>query len=100
MILPIKNFKVVGHSMEPLFKEGDRAIINRLAYLFGSPKVGDIVALRNKNLAKKILLKKVDKVSRDGNFFVVGLNKGDSLDSQKFGAVSKKDIIGKVLTRY
>ena len=37
---------VVNASMEPTLNAGDEALVNRLAYIFTSPKRGDIVAFR------------------------------------------------------
>ncbi|GKU80596.1 signal peptidase I [Paenibacillus sp. L3-i20] len=38
---------VDGHSMEPTLEEQEWLFINKLVYLFGSPKVGDIVILKD-----------------------------------------------------
>ena len=81
--------------MEPTFKDGDRVIINRLAYLFAQPKPSDIVALKHPNKRNKILLKKIKKVFSGDQFFVVGENKSDSEDSRSFGKINKSLIIGK-----
>ena len=37
---------VVNASMEPTLNAGDEVLVNRLAYVFASPKRGDIVAFR------------------------------------------------------
>ena len=99
-MLPIKRFVVKGHSMEPLIKEGQGVLINRLAYLFSQPKVSDIVALNAPNIPNKLLLKRVEKVLKNNKYIVVGINKVDSTDSRQFGWVSSKDILGKVWLRY
>ncbi len=97
MWFPIERFKIVGHSMEPFFREGQLVFINRLSYLFRSPKVGDIIALKNPLDGEKTLLKKIEKISSKDKYFVTGLNENDSLDSRTFGPVSKKLIMGKVI---
>ena len=86
--------------MEPLFKAGDRVVINRLAYLFSQPKPGDIVAVKHPKERNKILLKKIKKYAPNNTYFVVGENKSDSEDSRFFGKVGKNLIFGKVLFRY
>jgi nickel-type superoxide dismutase maturation protease len=94
------RFKIAGHSMEPLFKAGDRVIINRLAYIFTKPRVGDIVAVRNPKERNKILLKKIKNEQPKNQYFVVGINPVDSHDSRTFGSVGKDLILGKVWFRY
>ena len=98
-MLPIKRFITQGHSMQPLFNPGDKVIINRWAYLFSSPKAGDIVAIQVRSKGGKILLKKIEK-DRGQRYFVIGLNTSDSTDSRSFGPIPKKQIIGKILTTY
>jgi signal peptidase I len=99
-MFPLSRFKISGHSMEPTFKDGDRVVINRLVYLFSSPKTGDIVALKHPKNGDKILLKKIKKVVAGNQFFVVGENKLDSTDSRYFGKVNKGLILGKFWFRY
>ena len=83
--------------MEPLFKSGDRIIINPISYLFSQPQPGDIVALRDRG---KILLKQIKKVYAGNKYFVVGINKVDSTDSRNFGKVKRAQIVGKFFTKY
>jgi len=86
--------------MEPLFKAGDRVVINRLAYLFSKPKPGDLVAIEHPKERNKILLKKIKKIISEDQYFVVGTNPSDSCDSRSFGLVGKELIIGKVWFSY
>jgi signal peptidase I len=99
-VLPLKRFILEGHSMEPLFGEGDKVIINKLAYLFTKPKLGDVVAFKENTERGKILLKKIKRGSDNGQYFVVGANKNDSQDSRQFGPIAKSQILGKLLTAY
>lgn len=94
------RFKVTGHSMQPLFNPGDKVIVNRLSYIFSSPKAGDIVAIRAEGQRGKILLKKINKTLSNNKYLVVGSNKSDSYDSDRFGPIQKNQILGKVLTKY
>jgi nickel-type superoxide dismutase maturation protease len=94
------RFKVVGHSMKPLFKAGDFVVINRLSYLFSQPKPGDIVAVRHPKERNKILLKKIKREYPKKGYFVVGINQSDSHDSRAFGLVGKDLIFGKVCFSY
>ena len=39
---------VQGRSMSPTLQDGDRCLLNRLSYLYASPKRGDLVVLRDR----------------------------------------------------
>lgn len=92
---PVFKYIVRGESMEPTYKEGDAVLVNRLAFLFKKPKIGDVIVLSNpkKNI---IVIKRIYKISSKG-YFVVGDNKNESTDSRHFGWIFKKEIIGKVM---
>lgn len=81
--------------MKPTYKEGDKVLVNRLAYLFSSLKAGDIVALKHP-FEKRVILKRVKKI-KGKRVFVAGDNFERSIDSKDFGFVNSKNIIGKVL---
>jgi len=100
-----------GLSMEPVIKNGDILVINRLRYgiqlpwsltLFGNnylvrwaqPKVGEVVVFYtpDKELAVKRCIELID-----GRFFAQGDNLPASYDSRSYGYVSVDVIIGKVL---
>ena len=83
------KFRVLGHSMEPYLKQGDEV----LALGFLPIKVNNVVVFKHDS---KILIKRIGKIS-DGKYFLVGDNKGDSLDSRKFGEIKKSDIMGRVV---
>ncbi|MBI3485442.1 nickel-type superoxide dismutase maturation protease [Candidatus Daviesbacteria bacterium] len=91
---PILKFKVLEESMIPLFYPGDFVLVEKINYLVGNPKIGDLVVLRSPKDGK-LLIKKIQKV-HDREFFVVGENQKKSIDSRSFGLVDKKDIIGRV----
>ena len=44
-IATIKSYAVTGDSMKPTFKNGQKIIVNKLAYISGSPKRGDIIVV-------------------------------------------------------
>jgi len=91
-MLLLTKFKIVGHSMEPVIKNGETVLISSLFYWFKKPSIGDIVAFSG---ADKILIKRITKVQEE-KYFLKGDNLKDSLDSRKFGLISKRKIIGKV----
>ena len=86
--------------MEPVFKDGDQVVINRLTYVFSRPKPEDIVTIQHPHDRRKILLKKIEKLNSDNTYFVVGENKSDSEDSRFFGKINKEGILGKFWFRY
>ena len=87
------KFKIQGHSMEPTIKNGQTVLVSSLPYIFKKPKVNDVIALENGN---KILIKRILKMNAQ-EVFIAGDNLEDSLDSRKFGMVSKNKILGKVI---
>ena len=91
-MFPINYFKIKGHSMEPTFHENDRLLINKWAYTFSKPKVGDVVVFKKLN-EEKYILKRIQKILNTG-FFVRGDNKNDN---RSFGVIKEEQIIGKVL---
>lgn len=79
--------------MEPLINNGNEVVVSFIPYFFKKPKTGDIVAFKKK---QEIFIKRVVK-EKNGEYFVEGDNKKDSLDSRSFGSVKINDIIGKVI---
>ena len=97
---PIFKYTIKGDSMKPTYEPGDKVYINRLAYLFKKPKIGNVVIIKNfpqpiNQAQSRHLIKRINNISKQG-FFLVGDNKNKSTDSRHFGLVKKKDIIGKV----
>ncbi|GAC1359613.1 MAG: signal peptidase I [Ktedonobacteraceae bacterium] len=41
--LPLQNFHIVGHSMEPTFHDQEYVIVNKAAYLFRPPARSDVI---------------------------------------------------------
>lgn len=82
--------------MQPTIKDGTAVLINKLAYLFKKPKIGDIVVLKR----QKYIIKRIAAInpSADGEqVFVIGDNKKESNDSRHFGWIGKDNILGKVI---
>lgn len=79
--------------MEPALQNGDDVLVNKLAYLFASPQKGDIVAAK---VNGKVFIKRISAINKD-QYFLVGDNPEDSLDSKNFGSITRKQIIGKVI---
>ena len=79
--------------MEPEISEGSIIIVSNIFYLFKNPQISDIVAFRRDN---KVMVKRISKIIK-GKYFLEGDNKKDSFDSNRFGLISKEQILGKVI---
>lgn len=73
--------------------ENDAVLVSKFSYIFGEPQIGDIVVLKFK---KRYIIKRIAKKEQN-KYFVLGDNLEESIDSRKFGWISKKDIVGKVI---
>jgi signal peptidase I len=88
----ISRFKVEGHSMEPVLKNGSFFIVSSLPYLFINPTIGDIIIFKSEN---KIIVKSIYKIE-NGKYYIQGINKKDS---KKFNSLEKTEILGKLIFR-
>ncbi len=92
-IFPLQRYKVYGDSMIPTLKEGYEVICYRWAYAKKSPKVGDIVVAKIKDLE---IIKRVMFV-RDDEVYLQGDNEHQSTDSRNFGWINNRQIVGKAV---
>lgn len=103
---PVRRYAVEGPSMEPAFADGDRVLVNRLAYVRQAPCIGDVVVLRDPEQPARHLIKRIvlaPDLAKDpapASFYVLGDNGPMSRDSRHFGAVPRRAIIGRVWRRY
>ena len=81
--------------MEPIIHQNETVLVSSILYLFSKPRIGDIVAFRNKN---SVFIKRIAKIDQR-KYFVKGDNSRDSLDSRKIGWISRKEIVGKVIVK-
>lgn len=89
------GFEVSGDSMLPTFKTGDCVLIDPKAKV----TVGDVV-LANHPYKKSVrMIKRITSIDSNANYFLAGDNKADSTDSQTFGKIPAKCILGKVVSR-
>ena len=106
------RYIVKGNSMKPAFIEGDRLLILPKIFCFFGFREEDMVVFREPGTGiesikrivglpgKRMEIGKKKFVLQDNEFFVIGDNKNDSIDSRKFGAIKKEAIIGKILLKY
>jgi mitochondrial inner membrane protease subunit 1 len=94
--LPFQRFLVADTSMRPTLQPGDRVLASRWL----SPRVGDIVVVRDPEFRSTHLLKRVERVDTTGGLIVRGDNPNVSRDSRHFGPVPRELIVGRVFVRY
>jgi len=94
--------------MKPTYKPNEEVYVNRLAYLFRKPKIGDVIVIKGiprqirqaprqeAGRHDKLIIKRIDHFSKQG-YFLLGDNKSKSTDSRHFGVIKKQDIVGKIL---
>ncbi len=75
--------------MSPFLKPGNKVLISK----FGKIKIGDVVVFKINNIH---FIKRISEI-KNNQYFVLGDNKKESIDSRKFGWIEKKDIIGKMI---
>jgi signal peptidase I len=117
----VNLYWVSGHSMQPALMEGDRIVVNRLAYglraplggrllaTWAAPRRGDVVVLVSP-ASGKLCVKRVAGVPGDavavrdrslrvppGHCFLLGDNRDYSVDSRWYGCVGHERIIGCVV---
>jgi hypothetical protein len=91
----LRLLKVKEDSLAPDFQEGDFVVTIKIPLLRLNLRLGDIVVFRQPEYG--ILIKKVESFTADGeSLFVVGSHP-NSIDSRRFGAVPRRDLIGKVI---
>jgi len=57
--LTIATQRVVGPSMEPNFHQDQLVMVNKLAYIFGSPQRGDVIVFYYPNDTSQIFIKRI-----------------------------------------
>lgn len=90
-----RRVAVSGPSMEPTLRAGDRLLVVR-----GRPvKAGSVVALKDPNNSRRVIVKRVTAVRRE-DVIVRGDNPEASVDSRTFGPVPRSALLGTVVRRY
>jgi nickel-type superoxide dismutase maturation protease len=81
--------------MNPTLRDGEVVLVDRDAEI----EVGDIVVARHPIEQVSEVVKRVERISEPGHYYLVGDNFDDSTDSRHYGAVTKEYIKGKVVAR-
>ncbi len=110
----VEAYRIVGSSMEPAVLKGDYVLADKTAYRDQQVRTGDVVIMVYPDDRSKVLIRSVvglpgDEISLSptkrlrvphGHVFVRGSNREDVYDSDRFGAVDMRDIVGKVTQIY
>jgi len=91
----LKLLKVSGNSLSPVYQEGDFVMVSTVPLLFGAPKRGDVIVFRHEVYGT--MIKMVEAVAPGGEEFSVVGTRADSVDSRRFGPISRQDVLGKVI---
>lgn len=84
-----------GQSMAPTLGDCEVVLVDRSAKI----GIGDIVVAKHPFEQDTELVKRVESINVNGDYFLVGDNLENSNDSRHFGAVAKEYIKGKVVAR-
>lgn len=91
----IQILKVTGESLSPFFVEGDFVVVSKIPFVLRKIKAGDIVVFRHPVYGT--MIKKVERISPDGEeIFVLGTHP-ESTDSRQFGPLRRSQLTGKVI---
>jgi nickel-type superoxide dismutase maturation protease len=87
--------KVTGESLSPFFRDGDYVLVAKFPFLLKRIKPGDILVFRHPLFGT--MIKRLERLSPDGeDLFVVGED-AFSNDSRRFGPIRRADLVGKVV---
>jgi signal peptidase I len=99
---------VEGSSMEPTYRNGDRIMLDHYSLFFRDPRKNEVVVLRNP-IDHKCDIKRIGFVPGEmvkynntnyclgkDEYFILGDNTTNSMDSTDYGPVNKKNIVGVV----
>lgn len=81
--------------MNPTLRDGEVVLVDREAEI----GVGDIVVARHPTEQDSEVVKRVQRITERGHYYLVGDNLDDSTDSRHYGAVTRDYIKGKVVAR-
>ncbi len=90
-----KVLKVSENSLSPMYQEGDYVVISTIPLIFGAPRRGDVIVFRH--AVYGTLIKMVEAVMPGGEELRVLGTHADSVDSRRFGPISRQDVVGKVI---
>lgn len=98
----VRRIEVVGTSMAPALRPGDRLVVVARPWSPPAwPRPGQVVAVRDPRRPDRILVKRVGVVDRPaGSLEVLGDAPDASTDSRTFGPVPRSSLVGRAVYRY
>jgi signal peptidase I len=109
----VTRYQVEGSSMLRAFAPGERLVVERLSYRLRSPRLGEVVIVRQPGGGGRLDLKRIaagpgarvrflgqERVLDQDEWFVLGDNLSESTDSRMLGPVLRRDVVGRVWFRY
>lgn len=87
--------KVTGFSLYPDYQEGDFVLVRKIPSLLSTLGSGDVVIFQHPTYGT--LIKRVERLSPNGEEIYVLGTVPESADSRKFGPIHKDTLIGKVV---
>lgn len=96
----IKLFKVSGHSLFPLFQDGQRVFCIKI-FSFTKLKISNVVVFEKAPHGLMIKqIKSIDEKAHNKKTYFVQGTDAFSIDSRDFGAISRESIKYKVLFKF
>ena len=91
---------VQGHSMEPVLRAGDWLLVDPHAFRRRPPRQGELVVARDPRAARRLIVKRVAEVLRDGRQVLAGDHPAHGPDLSALPAVELGAIVGRPWLRY
>ncbi len=92
----IRILRVHGHSLSPEFEDGDFVLSLKFPIFFPI-RAGDTIVFRKPDYG--LLIKQVERLDQQAGLYWVRGTHPYSVDSHTIGAVSKPEILGKVILK-
>jgi signal peptidase I len=109
----VQRYRVEGRSMLRAYAPGDRLLVEKLSYRWRSPRVGEVMVVRQAAASGRLDLKRIaagpgaivtvhgaQQYLGNNEWYVLGDNLSESADSRQLGPISQHDIVGRVWFRY
>src|SRR4051812_11045337 len=109
----LRRYVVEGRSMLQAYEPGQRLLVERLSYRLRAPRLGEVVVVRQPGTGGRLDLKRLvagpgahvtlhgeDHLLAEDEWYVLGDNLSESVDSRRLGPTKRADIVGRVWLRY